>query len=148
MQPRPEEQRNRGQAGELRLTNRGGDTLGSIVGGWDGSCSNVMLKSPMETSLFLAYRKTPSSEKKGLQTNSTGTCPFSGKDWDHPKQTPSSAHSGIGSEMPTCRKSGCKCCRKLTKAGLEIPKETKVQAPRVSQRDEDPIIALATNKAP
>lgn len=107
-----------------------------------------MLTSPMETSLFLAYRKTPSSEKKGLQTNSTGTCLFSGKDWDHPKQAPSPTHSGIGSQMPICGKSGCKCCRKLTKAGLEIPKETEVQAPGVSQRDEDPTIALAPDKAP
>lgn len=107
-----------------------------------------MLTSPMETSLFLAYRKTPSSEKKGLQSNSNDTCLFSGKDWDHSKQAPSPTHSGIGSQMPIFGKSGCKCCRKLTKAGLEIPKETEVQAPGVSQRDEDPTIALAPDKAP
>lgn len=32
--------------------------------------------------------------------NSTGTCPFSGKDWDHPKQTPSLPTLGSDLKYP------------------------------------------------
>lgn len=107
--------RSRGTQGQLKAT--------VLVPEWllDRCDTNFISVCTMKSNLGI--QESPSPEKNQLQTNSVG-CSFSRRGWDYPKEAPSPTHSGIGSEKPISSKSECNCFRKLTKAGLEIPKET------------------------